>query len=90
MATVDQCGQNPALMISHLAILLNVVLLLSDYLFSGSSDNTIKVWNIKTMELHNTIKGHSDPVCTLACTETFLFSGSLRTIKVSTYRIEIQ
>ena len=54
-----------------------------DYLFSGSSDTTIKVWRMKTLELFNTIKGHDDPVCTLACSESLLFSGSLRTIKVS-------
>ena len=34
------------------------------------------------MDLKHTIKAHDDPVCTLACTETYLFSGSLRDIKV--------
>ncbi len=53
-----------------------------DFLFSGSSDKMIKVWHIPTMKLVHTIKGHDDPVCTLACTNTLLFSGSLKTIKV--------
>ena len=52
-------------------------------LFSGSSDNTIKVWSIKSLKLQSSIAAHSDPVCTLACNDKYLFSGSLRSIKVS-------
>lgn len=57
-----------------------------DFLFSGSSDNNIKVWNIRNtlnIELVHTIKGHDDPVCSLACTENLVFSGSLKAIKVA-------
>ena len=51
-------------------------------LFSGSSDNSIKVWSVKTYELLASISAHDNPVCTLACNDTLLFSGSLRSIKV--------
>jgi len=64
--------------LNEVAVLLNC----RDYVYSGSSDNTIKVWKVKSMELQHTIKGHNDPVCTLACSDAYLFSGSLRTIKV--------
>ena len=57
-------------------------ILCSDILFSGSSDNKIKVWSIKLLQLQSTIPAHSDPVCTMACNEKYLFSGSLRSIKV--------
>ena len=57
-------------------------LYVSDTLFSGSSDNSIKVWSIRLLQLQSTISAHSDPVCTLACNEKYLFSGSLRSIKV--------
>lgn len=53
-----------------------------DHLFSGSSDNTIKMWSNQTLELLASFKAHDDPVCTLACSESLLFSGSLRSIKV--------
>ena len=58
-----------------------------DHLFSGSSDNTIKMWNSQSLELLASFKGHDDPVCTLACSESFLFSGSLRSIKVQSIEL---
>ncbi len=54
----------------------------SDHLFSGSSDQTINVLGVRTFELQASIKAHEDPVCTLACNDSLLFSGSLRSIKV--------
>ena len=54
----------------------------SDHIYSGSADQTIKVWNTKTLEMMDTIKGHDNHVCTLACSGNLLFSGSLKSIKV--------
>ncbi|EDV28456.1 uncharacterized protein TRIADDRAFT_19665, partial [Trichoplax adhaerens] len=51
-------------------------------LFSGSSDNTIKVWEISTLEMLKTISAHDNPVCTLATSSDWLFSGSHKIIKV--------
>ncbi|MGH0142020.1 UNVERIFIED_CONTAM: hypothetical protein FKN15_030019 [Acipenser sinensis] len=53
-----------------------------DLLFSGSSDKTIKVWDIQTLQKVNTIRAHDNPVCTLVSSNSMLFSGSLKAIKV--------
>ena len=55
----------------------------SHLLYSGASDKTIKIWNIKKLELQTSFIAHDDPVCTLAISNARLFSGSLRSIKVS-------
>ena len=55
----------------------------SGKLFSGSSDSVIKVWNIKSLKEVASFQAHTDPVCTLACNDSYVFSGSLRSIKVS-------
>lgn len=60
-----------------------IILDYSSQLFSGSSDSVIKVWNIKSLKEITSFQAHTDPVCTLACNESYLFSGSLRSIKVS-------
>lgn len=71
----------PKTLTGHSGIVL-ALLLHGDILFSGSSDSTIGVWKIKTLEMTASILAHDDPVCTLACSENMLFSGSLRSIKV--------
>ena len=40
------------------------------------------MWKIGNLECENTIEAHENPVCTLAASSNFLFSGSLKTIKV--------
>ncbi len=53
------------------------------YIVSGSKDNTIKVWNLKTRQLERTLTGHSDQVTSVAVTEKYIISGSKdKTIKV--------
>ena len=47
------------------------------------------MWNLSTNEMIHKINAHDNPVCALAYSEDFLFSGSLKSIKVwydSTYR----
>ena len=56
---------------------------LSHLLYSGASDKTIKVWSVKTLLMGASFVAHEDPVCTLAASSTMLFSGSIRSIKVS-------
>ncbi|KAF2984150.1 hypothetical protein EK904_007639 [Melospiza melodia maxima] len=55
---------------------------IGDLLFSGSSDKTIKVWDIQNLQKVNTIRAHDNPVCTLVSSHNMLFSGSLKAIKV--------
>ncbi|RXN02116.1 E3 ubiquitin-protein ligase TRAF7 [Acipenser ruthenus] len=51
-------------------------------LYSGSADCTIIVWDIQTLQKVNTIRAHDNPVCTLVSSNSMLFSGSLKAIKV--------
>ena len=62
----------------------------SDHIYSGSADQTIKVWNVKTFEMMDTITGHDNHVCTLACSGNLLFSGSLKAIKVGRRKREVK
>ncbi|KAE8076587.1 hypothetical protein FH972_015225 [Carpinus fangiana] len=53
-----------------------------EWLYSGSKDHTIRVWDHKTLECVMTLDGHADTVTSLICWEDYLLSGSLdRTIK---------
>eukprot|EP01132_Coremiostelium_polycephalum_P002804 gene2804-3486_t len=53
------------------------------YLFSGSSDHSIKVWDLKKLRCIFTLEGHSDSVRTVLLNDKYLFSGSAdKTIKV--------
>ena len=53
------------------------------HLFSGSVDHNIKMWDIQNTEVVSTIGAHENPVCTITLSENRLFSGSLKSIKVS-------
>eukprot|EP01119_Soliformovum_irregulare_P022727 TRINITY_DN7827_c0_g1_i1.p1 TRINITY_DN7827_c0_g1~~TRINITY_DN7827_c0_g1_i1.p1 ORF type:complete len:508 (-),score=87.93 TRINITY_DN7827_c0_g1_i1:24-1547(-) len=48
----------------------------SDLLFSGSSDKTIKVWDLTTLKLLKTLEGHTGIVHCLAVSKGRLISGS--------------
>jgi len=57
----------------------------SELLVSGSWDQTIKIWHLKTGKLIRTLKGHKDKVCAIALTpdEQIIASASAdRTIKL--------
>ena len=52
------------------------------YLFSGSVDHSIKMWNIEKLEVVASMPAHDNPVCTLTINGNRLYSGSLKSIKV--------
>jgi F-box/WD-40 domain protein 7 len=52
-------------------------------LYSGSDDETIRVWNTKTYEEITTLRGHTDTVCCLTLHENKLYSGGYdKTIRI--------
>ncbi|CAD7702460.1 unnamed protein product [Ostreobium quekettii] len=54
-----------------------------EWLFSGSGDNTIRIWRLGTWECVHILKGHTGRVSALATNGTRLFSGSGdRTVRV--------
>ena len=55
------------------------------YIVSGSDDETIKIWDIKTAECLNTLLGHSETVSsvTISPDGKYIVSGSIdKTIKI--------
>ena len=66
---------------------MNAIIVTSDYLI-GSSDSSIKVWDLNTFELKATLQGHSGSIETVTANEKYIFSGS--TDKVSTLLPSVQ
>ena len=85
--TLNHCfAQNSYSYDSHDG-LINAFVLSSDCktLYSGSADRTIRIWNLTTGQLEQTLNGHTDSVLALAITPggRFLLSGSAdKTIKI--------
>ena len=53
------------------------------YIISGSSDNTIKIWDLSTFELVASLEGHTDNVNCVAVSNKYIISGSYdNTIKI--------
>jgi WD40 repeat protein len=62
---------------------VNSLVLKDTTLFSGSSDRTIKIWDLRTNTCTATLKGHMAGVACLALKDATLFSGSWdETIKI--------
>jgi len=61
------------------------------YIISGSSDTTIKIWDLSTFELVTTLKGHTYAVYSVAVSGKYIISGSRdKTIKIwdlSTFKL---
>jgi WD40 repeat protein len=45
-------------------------------IYSGSTDKTIKLWNVKTKKVVKSFEGHTDSVSTLHYANNKLISGS--------------
>ena len=59
------------------------ILVLNNKLYSGSFDNTIRVWNTETNECETVLKGHTNWVQCLLVHNNKLYSGSQdKTIRV--------
>jgi WD40 repeat protein len=57
--------------------------LTDQYIISGSSDMTIKIWDRATGHCITTLMGHDNPVWCLAVTDQYIISGSGdKTIKI--------
>jgi WD40 repeat protein len=55
----------------------------AENLFSCSADKTIKIWNLSTRKLEDTLRGHQGKVCSIVITGGLLVSGSEdKTIKI--------
>ena len=52
------------------------------FLFSGSVDHSIKMWDMDTLKVVKSMPAHDNPVCTLTINSDKLYSGSLKSIKV--------
>ena len=48
----------------------------SDFLFSASGDNTVRIWNMTTLKHISTLTDHTSHVTALAFSDNLLFSGS--------------
>ncbi|KAL3517081.1 hypothetical protein ACH5RR_023983 [Cinchona calisaya] len=52
-------------------------------LYSGSKDENIRVWDLKTLQCLHILKGHTNSVTSVLCWDKYLLSGSLdNTLKV--------
>eukprot|EP01135_Chromosphaera_perkinsii_P001143 Nk52_evm93s158 gene=Nk52_evmTU93s158 len=48
-----------------------------NYVFSGSADKTVRVWDMNTLQTVHILKGHKDEVTCLQAVDNVLFTGSL-------------
>jgi len=46
------------------------------YIYSGSADRTVRVWDKKSFKEIAVLEGHSQPVTSIATDEHYIYSGS--------------
>ncbi|CAA2984561.1 zinc finger CCCH domain-containing 48-like isoform X2 [Olea europaea subsp. europaea] len=72
-----------AQMKGHTGAVCSLVLGANNRLYSGSSDNTIRVWDLQTLQCTQTLNGHARDVTSVICWDSYLLSASLdNTLKV--------
>ncbi|XP_022852470.1 zinc finger CCCH domain-containing protein 63-like isoform X2 [Olea europaea var. sylvestris] len=72
-----------AQMKGHTGAVCSLVLGANSRLYSGSSDNTIRVWDLQTLQCTQTLNGHARDVTSVICWDSYLLSASLdNTLKV--------
>ncbi|CDP07935.1 unnamed protein product [Coffea canephora] len=77
------CTESMATRKGHRLAVLSLIVGANNRLYSGSKDETIRVWDIRTFQCLQTLKGQTDFVTSLSCWNQYLLSGSLdNTIKV--------
>ncbi|XP_024993188.1 zinc finger CCCH domain-containing protein 48-like isoform X2 [Cynara cardunculus var. scolymus] len=72
----------PTSLVGHTKSVLSLIVG-AKRLFSGSADQTIRVWDAESLECVHVLNGHTDDVTTVLCWDHYLLSGSLdKKIKV--------
>ncbi|KAL2457356.1 Zinc finger CCCH domain-containing protein 48 [Forsythia ovata] len=72
-----------AMMKGHNGAVCSLVVGANNRLYSGSSDNTIRVWDLETFKCIQTLHGHTRDVKSVICWDKYLLSASLdNTLKV--------
>jgi WD40 repeat protein len=76
-------GKKQTILKGHQNRVCTLALLPNGDLISGSSDETLKIWSIKTFKCIRTLIGHEDPVLSIAITKDFkIISCSESQIKI--------
>ncbi|KAK7342522.1 hypothetical protein VNO80_25477 [Phaseolus coccineus] len=69
--------------ILHMTVGNNILFVGAEMLYSGSMDQSIKVWDMDTLQCTMTLNEHNDVVTSLICWDEFLLSSSFDgTIKI--------
>ena len=64
-------------------MITNWIIIHNDMLFTGSSDNTVKIWDIKTLTCIQTLTGHYDWIRCMIIHNNALFTASYdHTVKI--------
>ena len=61
----------------HKSDIFTMIKINNDLFATGSTDHTIKIWDIRTFKCIKVIKGHSLDILCLACNDEFLWTGSM-------------
>ncbi|GFY85952.1 zinc finger WD40 repeat protein 1 [Actinidia rufa] len=71
------CPELAASMKGHSGGVVSLVVGANSWLYSGSMDHTIRVWDRDTFECIHTLNGHTDVVMSVVCWDSYLLSCSL-------------